>query len=118
MQLKKKSAKRPQQQQQQLQQQKQQQHQQRQHHHLPQIGRSITNSHDCEKLRSEANSHKIDSTFASQFLKRVRFRNWNRLRIRRAKSVKNSLLSQYFYRFLRAQLQCTASDILNMNNFE
>ena len=44
------------------------------------------NSHDCEKLRSEANSlrfasHKIDSTslrfrfaFASQFLKRVRFR--------------------------------------------
>ena len=72
------------------------------------------NSHDCEKLRSEANSHKIDSTFASQFLKRVRFRNWNRLRIRRAKSVKNSLLSQYFYRFLRAQLQCTASDILNI----
>ena len=75
------------------------------------------NSHDCEKLRSEANSlrfasHKIDSTslrfrfaiFKTRSLS-LRFRNWNRLRIRRAKFAKNSLFSQHFSRFLRAQFQ-------------
>ena len=71
------------------------------------------NSHDCEKLRSEANSlrfasHKTDSTslrfrfaiFKTRSLS-LRFRNWNRLRIRRAKSAKKSFLSEYFSRFLR-----------------
>ena len=75
------------------------------------------NSHDCEKLRSEANSlriasHKIDLTslrfrfaiFKTRSLS-LRFRNWNRLRIRRAKFAKNSLFGEHFSRFLRAQFQ-------------
>ena len=48
--------------------------------------RTIANSHDYEFA-----SHRMDFVryaFASQFLKCVRFRNLNRLRIRRAKSAK------------------------------
>ena len=75
------------------------------------------NSHKCEKLRSEANSlrfasHKTDLTslrfrfaiFKTRSLS-LRFRNWNRLRIRRAKFAKNSLFGEHFSRFLRAQFQ-------------
>ena len=70
------------------------------------------NSHDCEKLRSEANSlrfasHKMDTTslrfrfaiFETRSLS-LRFRNLNRLRIRRAKFAKISSFSEHFFRFL------------------
>ena len=69
------------------------------------------NSHDCEKLRSEANSlrfasHKMDSTslrfrfaiFKMRSLS-LRFRNLNRLRVRRAKSAKISLFPGIFFVF-------------------
>jgi hypothetical protein len=73
------------------------------------------NSHDCEKVRSEANSlrfasHKIDLTslrfrfaiFKMRSLS-LRFRNLNRLRIRRAKSAKISLFLGSFFLFFPAQ---------------
>ena len=79
------------------------------------------NSHDCEKLRSEANSlrfasHKMDSTslrfrFAifRMLSLSLRFRNLNRLRIRREKSAKILLFPGIFFCFFPALSHCCIS---------